>query len=70
MVLRRATVRSRAKLTYEQVQEHLDGGVADENLNLLREVGLLLQEQERLRGECRCQVQSRRSTPMARPTSW
>jgi exoribonuclease R len=50
VVLRRATVRSRAKLTYEQVQEHLDGGVADENLNLLREVGLLLQEQERLRG--------------------
>ena len=50
VALRRSRVRSRAKLTYEEVQEQIDGGVADENLHLLREVGLLLQEQERARG--------------------
>jgi exoribonuclease R len=48
--LRRAAVRSRAKLAYEEVQEQIDGGVADESIALLREVGLLLQEQERARG--------------------
>lgn len=48
--LRRAQVRSRAKLSYEEVQEQFDGAVADESLQLLREVGLLLQEQERARG--------------------
>lgn len=46
----RAMVRSRAKLSYETVQELLDGEVADEPLRLLREVGRLLQEQERARG--------------------
>lgn len=46
----RALVRSRAKLSYEQVQEALDGSVADESLMLLREVGALLQQQERARG--------------------
>lgn len=48
--VRRATVRSRAKLTYDEVQEQIDGGVADEGLSLLRDVGVLLQEQERSRG--------------------
>ena len=46
----RALVRSRAKLSYEAVQESLDGGIADEALELLREVGLLLQARERARG--------------------
>ena len=50
VAIRRAVVRSRAKLTYEDVQERIDGGVADENLMLLREVGVLLQAQERARG--------------------
>jgi exoribonuclease R len=46
----RARVRSRAKLSYEAVQEALDGGIAEESLGLLREVGLLLQSRERARG--------------------
>lgn len=46
----RALVRSRAKLSYEAVQEALDSHIADESLELLREVGLLLQAQERARG--------------------
>lgn len=46
----RALVRSRAKLSYEGVQEQLDGEIADENLALLAEIGGLLQDQERARG--------------------
>ncbi len=48
--LRRALIRSRAQLTYEQVQRDIDSGGAPENLLLLREVGLLRIELERLRG--------------------
>lgn len=50
MDLERATIRSRAQLTYEQVQRDIDSGGAPENLVLLREVGLLRIELERLRG--------------------
>lgn len=50
MNLERATIRSRAQLTYEQVQRDIDSGGAPENLVLLREVGLLRIELERLRG--------------------
>ncbi|MDO4784028.1 MAG: RNB domain-containing ribonuclease [Propionibacteriaceae bacterium] len=46
----RAMVRSRAKLSYEQVQRDLDGGQAAEPLRLLREVGLLRQQLEAARG--------------------
>lgn len=48
--VRRALVRSRAKLSYETVQEQIDGEVADENLQLLAVIGVLLQAQERARG--------------------
>ena len=48
--VRRALVRSRAKLDYATVQRGLDDGSADEPLQLLREVGLLLQQQEAERG--------------------
>ena len=48
--VRRARVRSRAKLHYAQVQEALDAGTADEVLVLLREVGLLREQQARGRG--------------------
>ncbi|MHA7275084.1 RNB domain-containing ribonuclease [Arthrobacter sp. HLT1-21] len=48
--LRRALIRSRAQLTYDQVQRDIDSGGAPENLILLREVGLLRIELERLRG--------------------
>ena len=44
--VRRALVRSRAKLDYAGVQRSLDDGTADEPLQLLREVGRLRQERE------------------------
>ena len=50
----RGVVRSRARLSYAQVQDELDradrGGAADDMLLALREVGRLRQAQERLRG--------------------
>ena len=48
--LQRAMVRSRAKLSYQQVQRDLDAGTAPEPLRLLREVGLLRQGLESARG--------------------
>ena len=48
--VRRALVRSRAKLHYAEVQQALDAGTADEVLVLLREVGLLREQQARERG--------------------
>jgi exoribonuclease R len=46
----RAMVRSRAQLTYQEVQTQLDEGRADASLQLLREVGLLRQQREVQRG--------------------
>ena len=51
--LQRAMVRSRAKLSYQQVQRDLDAGTAPEPLRLLREVGLLRQGLESARGGVR-----------------
>ena len=48
--VRRAMVRSRAKLDYATVQRDLDVGTAAESLQLLREVGRLREERERARG--------------------
>ncbi|KUM31533.1 RNB domain-containing ribonuclease [Arthrobacter sp. EPSL27] len=48
--VRRATVRSRAKLSYAGVQADLDAGTAAPVLELLREVGMKRVELERLRG--------------------
>jgi len=48
--VRRALVRSRAQYDYVAVQEALDSGSADETFALLREIGMLRQEQERSRG--------------------
>lgn len=48
--VRRAIVRSRAKLSYHGAQEEIDGGRASECLQLLREVGLKRIELERRRG--------------------
>ncbi|WP_246227052.1 RNB domain-containing ribonuclease [Propioniciclava coleopterorum] len=56
-----ARVRSRAQLTYEQVQAALDGGTADDSLQLLREVGRKREELERARGGVSLQIPSRRS---------
>ncbi|WFB09829.1 RNB domain-containing ribonuclease [Streptomyces sp. LX-29] len=48
--VRRALVRSRARLDYAGVQRELDAGAAEEPLSLLRDVGLLREELERARG--------------------
>ena len=48
--VRRALVRSGAKLSYAGVQQMLDEGTASESLQLLREVGLLRQDREVRRG--------------------
>lgn len=51
-----ARVRSRAQLSYEQVQASLDDGTADETLMLLREVGLKREALERDRGGVSLQI--------------
>lgn len=48
--LRRARVRSRAKLAYENVQRDIDAGTAGDMLALLPEVGKLRLDRERARG--------------------
>ena len=48
--VRRALVRSRARLDYAGVQQELDAGTGDEVLLLLREVGLLREQQAAARG--------------------
>ena len=50
MLVRRAQVRSRAKLSYKGVQAELDAGTAAPVLQLLKEVGIKRVELERLRG--------------------
>lgn len=46
----RALVRSRAQLSYAQVQEQLDAGTADDLLRALADVGRLREARERARG--------------------
>ncbi|MEV5238297.1 RNB domain-containing ribonuclease [Streptomyces cinnamoneus] len=48
--VRRAVVRSRARLDYAGVQRAVDTGTAEEPLSLLREIGARRQELERTRG--------------------
>ncbi|MFE9725190.1 RNB domain-containing ribonuclease [Streptomyces sp. NPDC005794] len=48
--VRRALVRSRAKLDYRGVQRQIDAGTAEEPLALLRDIGLLREQQEIARG--------------------
>ncbi|MFJ3668195.1 RNB domain-containing ribonuclease [Streptomyces sp. NPDC090106] len=48
--VRRALVRSRAKLDYEGVQKEIDTGTAEEPLALLKEIGELRERQEVERG--------------------
>ncbi|MDO5865513.1 MULTISPECIES: RNB domain-containing ribonuclease [Paenarthrobacter] len=50
MSVERATVRSRAKLSYKGAQKQIDAGTAPEALMLLKEVGLKRVELERKRG--------------------
>ncbi|MEU3503939.1 RNB domain-containing ribonuclease, partial [Streptomyces hundungensis] len=48
--VRRALVRSRAKLDYEGVQKQIDAGTAPDSLALLRDIGTLREQQEVARG--------------------
>ncbi|MGW6459507.1 RNB domain-containing ribonuclease [Streptomyces sp. NPDC055078] len=48
--VRRALVRSRARLDYETAQRQIDAGTADEPLALLKDIGLLREALERERG--------------------
>ncbi|MFH8466080.1 RNB domain-containing ribonuclease [Streptomyces sp. NPDC017991] len=48
--VRRALVRSRAKLDYEGVQQQIDAGTAEEPLALLGDIGLLREQREVDRG--------------------
>lgn len=48
--LERALVKSRAKLSYDEVQESIDGSSADEMFALLQEVGELRMDREAARG--------------------
>lgn len=50
VTVERALVRSRSKLTYEEVQRDLDAGIADGMFGLLREVGELRLAREQARG--------------------
>ena len=50
VTVERALVRSRAQLTYDQVQASIDDGSADEVFGLLREVGTLRLEREARNG--------------------
>lgn len=54
--VRRALVRSRAQLSYEEVQAELDGGRARPVLELLVEVGRLREEREHERGGVSLQI--------------
>lgn len=63
--LRRALVRSRARLDYAQVQADLDSGRAEEWLLLLRDVGRLRQERERARGAVSLRIPEQEVVPTA-----
>ncbi len=52
----RSTVRNRAALSYREAQDQLDRTDAPKTLRLLREIGRLRQEQERLRGAVSLQL--------------
>lgn len=61
----RALVRSRAKLSYDQVQRALDDGTADDLLQGVRAVGQARQEQERARGGVDLPVPEQTVEPVA-----
>lgn len=60
--VRRARVRSRARLDHPAVQRILDDGTAEEPLALLREIGLLCEARERARGAISLYVPEARLT--------
>src|SRR6185295_17356064 len=64
--LERATVRCRARLDYPGVQAALDGGRADEPIQLLREIGGLRLALESARGGVSLDLPSQEVTPAPR----
>ena len=54
--VRRALVRSRAKLSYQEVQDRIDGAASDDSLVLLKEVGILRQQRETRLGGITLQI--------------
>ncbi|SKC75494.1 RNB domain-containing ribonuclease [Krasilnikoviella flava] len=61
----RATVRSRDRLTYGEVQAQLDAGAASDSLSLLADVGRLRQARERDRGGVSLEVPEQEIVPQA-----
>ncbi|KUJ37233.1 ribonuclease II [Streptomyces albus subsp. albus] len=61
--VRRALVRSRARLDHAGVQRELDTGAAEEPLSLLRDIGTLRQELERSRGGISLNVPAQHIVP-------
>ncbi|WKX70069.1 RNB domain-containing ribonuclease [Streptomyces sp. XD-27] len=61
--VRRALVRSRARLDYAGVQREIDSGAAEEPLSLLRDIGRLREELERARGGISLLVPEQRIEP-------
>ncbi|MFF8811888.1 RNB domain-containing ribonuclease [Streptomyces pactum] len=61
--VRRAVVRSRARLEPAAVQRELDSGAAEEPLTLLRDIGLLRQEVEEARGGISLDAPEQRIVP-------
>ncbi|MFF0445125.1 RNB domain-containing ribonuclease [Streptomyces sp. NPDC004609] len=61
--LRRALVRSRARLDYATAQRRIDAGTAEEPLALLKEIGLLREARERERGGISLDVPEQEITP-------
>jgi exoribonuclease R len=64
----RAMIRSRAKLSYDGAQRQLDAGTGGEQLELLREIGMLRQEREADRGGVSLSVPEQEVVPTAE--SW
>lgn len=64
--VRRALVRSRARLDHTSVQRELDSGAAEEPLTLLRDIGLLRQELEQARGGISLDVPEQQVVPYGR----
>jgi len=61
----RALIRSRAQLSFADVQRALDGETADEQFALLREIGMLREVRERERGAVTLGVPEQEITPAA-----
>jgi exoribonuclease R len=61
--VRRALVRSRRRMSYQEAQRRIDQGIGPEPLLILREVGLLLEERERARGGVSLDVPAQEVVP-------